>query len=1075
MDIDAIAREAESEALDHLRAAVEREQAVRAVCAHLSGHDDLRGALAALASALGPLMSCSAVGIRLRNGSDFPYFVTTGFDESFVRKESSILRRSCNRGGCAGRCGDAHAGPHVTATTASAVGAAAGDVDCMCGNVVSGLYDPSVGTFTPRGTFWSNDVRALDDAQLSFGCPPRNMCAVEGYRSVALAPIRVAGEVVGLLQCNDRQPDRFTPDAIRSLETVALSVGAALAGALRSSRLPAALAQSLAHLAGAEAPPGPSSGASTARTAGNAVVDIEDVLGRADMSSYADVFRTRNITRSSQLAPMTADQLVSALGISAASAAKVSASVDAAAVGAVLVDDVRVGERIGQGEFGTVWSALWGGRRVAVKQVRSAAHLKALVHEAAVLSRLEHPHVIRLHGVARVSALPSLVMELAEGSLLDYLRSGAVGSGSPRLAEYAEAAAAGLEYLAAQGVIHRDLACRNLLYTLRDDGGLSVKISDFGLAHLVDAGDAGAAGLRGAAGRSSKVAVRWAAMETLALGACTLASDAWSFGVVMWEIWSLGAVPYDGVANADVLPLLAKGHRLQLPQGCPETVWRCMQSLWREDPQRRPRISQGAWAPLFAHLAREEILPRLSDPGDALAFASAYPVVRGPAWSFVLSAAEKTAQQRPDVPESPAAWVCRSASVPLARWLFATGRLGPCAVSDVELASELRTREMAEWFACEWAKERCSSHGSADAILAALRGATLPAAQCVHSVLVAKATPRFRGSGFEWHCLRAALENPSTAVLDWAVATWGSRGPTDAEELERGLCAAVRGAERSGSLAAVKFYEKRFGLDKTLCLRHAFFGALEKDAGGIGTPVADWFVERFGLPDAKSRFLEAINGPEPQVAMGVCELRWVLRHYLIENKEISDGAIFKFAWTADAHLIALAERFPTRIDKNLAARLVLACCRAWNSDGARRVFEMFRLRAEDVRPQRLLTSIRTFGKPNEGEALRLAAWFAEGCGFSSAELDQAAAHYYVKRGDHLAQQIAVVYSKAATRAAGPDDSCSAQERACGGGYATDIETPATPVASRRASEYTPKHKSSAYSLKHRLRYSCSVM
>eukprot|EP00727_Mastigamoeba_balamuthi_P014600 m51a1_g9766 putative camp-dependent protein kinase catalytic (677) ;mRNA; f:1647660-1650225 len=625
IDIDAYAREAEMAAEAALRALAARERDVRLLCAELDGrHADFADAAAALARGLRGLTCCEAVGVRLRSpGGDYPYIAAEGFDADFVRKESSLVQRPCADDRCPGMCGNAHRHlilgedppAHVTSTyvtmpalthqpaeklPAPSVGPstppadpgpaapARPTLDCMCGNVIRGLFDPALGTFTRRGTFVCNDLRSADLSRLHFGCPLRGVCALVGFRTMAIAPVRVAGEGVGLVQCNSREPGRMTAEALAALEMVAASIGVALSRSLRHRRLPSALAGSLGHLAapaGApcdalRAPCGP-----TAAVPGAGAGDIEDVLAGLGIERYAEAFRSRSIDCAAQLAAAPAEQLAAAVGLGAVSACKVVAEMERRAVRALRIEGVELRARIGQGEFGTVWEALWEGTRVAAKQVRGGAQWAALVHEAAVLSRLSHAHVLRLCGLAYTGdgvPAPALVTELAAGSLLDLLRSGSVPATSPLLLRLAEDAASGLAYLAAHGVIHRDLACRNLLYT-RDGGRVVVKIADFGLAQVL--GDGGCGRLGG------KLPVRWAAIESFTMGACTLASDAWSFGVVLWEIWSLGAVPYEGLQNPDIPAHLVAGNRLRVPLLCPEPVGAMMQALWSEDPQARPWAS----------------------------------------------------------------------------------------------------------------------------------------------------------------------------------------------------------------------------------------------------------------------------------------------------------------------------------------------------------------------------------------------------------------------------------------------------------------------------------------------------
>jgi len=103
-------------------------------------------------------------------------------------------------------------------------------LECLCGNVIAGRTDPSPSLFTEYGSFWTNSTSRLlasatDDNRLP---RMRNTCGKEGYESVALIPLRSAEGIIGLLQLNDRRPDRFTIEMIRFFEGLGASIGIAV-------------------------------------------------------------------------------------------------------------------------------------------------------------------------------------------------------------------------------------------------------------------------------------------------------------------------------------------------------------------------------------------------------------------------------------------------------------------------------------------------------------------------------------------------------------------------------------------------------------------------------------------------------------------------------------------------------------------------------------------------------------------------------------------------------------------------------------------------------------------------------
>jgi two-component system, chemotaxis family, CheB/CheR fusion protein len=155
---------------------------------------------------------CEAVGIRLREGDDYPYHEARGFTQEFLLLENSL----CTRDG---------AGEIVRDTVGNPV------FDCMCGNVICGRFDPAKPFFTTKGSFWSNCTTELlaSTSEADRQARTRNRCNGEGYESVALIPLRLGEERLGLLQLNDRQKGRFTSETVALWERLADYLAVALA------------------------------------------------------------------------------------------------------------------------------------------------------------------------------------------------------------------------------------------------------------------------------------------------------------------------------------------------------------------------------------------------------------------------------------------------------------------------------------------------------------------------------------------------------------------------------------------------------------------------------------------------------------------------------------------------------------------------------------------------------------------------------------------------------------------------------------------------------------------------------
>ncbi len=184
---------------------------------------EFRERMAALTASLQGWTGCQAVGIRLGAGVDYPYYETRGFPPVFVQEENHLC--AYDRNGLVQR--DSAGRPVL---------------ECMCGKILRGRFDPAKPFFTAHGSFWSNNTTALlaGTSAADRGTHTRNRCNSYGYESVALIPLRNDQQVFGLLQFNDRRPDRFTPALIAHLERMADHVAVALsrlqaAEALRES------------------------------------------------------------------------------------------------------------------------------------------------------------------------------------------------------------------------------------------------------------------------------------------------------------------------------------------------------------------------------------------------------------------------------------------------------------------------------------------------------------------------------------------------------------------------------------------------------------------------------------------------------------------------------------------------------------------------------------------------------------------------------------------------------------------------------------------------------------------------
>lgn len=201
------------------------------------------------------------------------------------------------------------------------------------------------------------------------------------------------------------------------------------------------------------------------------------------------------------------------------------------------------------------------------------------IQEAKLMTQFRHPHILQLLGICVDTDPCCLLLELMDGGdLLSYLRSNRPHLGSSVVLRMSDLlkmcvdVAKGCVYLEEMHFVHRDLAARNCLVRLMDppDGTGDregqervVKIGDFGLARDVYRNDYYRKEGEGL------LPVRWMAPESLIDGVYTTQSDVWAFGVLLWEIMTLGQQPYPARNNLEVLHYVRNGGRLQQPPRCP--------------------------------------------------------------------------------------------------------------------------------------------------------------------------------------------------------------------------------------------------------------------------------------------------------------------------------------------------------------------------------------------------------------------------------------------------------------------------------------------------------------------------
>ncbi|XP_052573909.1 cytoplasmic tyrosine-protein kinase BMX isoform X2 [Peromyscus californicus insignis] len=247
-------------------------------------------------------------------------------------------------------------------------------------------------------------------------------------------------------------------------------------------------------------------------------------------------------------------------------------------------EEITLLKELGSGQFGVVQLGKWKGQYdVAVKMIKEGAMSEdEFFQEAQTMMKLSHPKLVKFYGVCSKKYPIYIVTEyITNGCLLNYLKSHGKGLETSQLLEMCYDVCEGMAFLESHQFIHRDLAARNCLV----DSDLSVKVSDFGMTrYVLDDQYVSSVG--------TKFPVKWSSPEVFHYFKYSSKSDVWAFGILMWEVFSLGKQPYDLYDNSEVVVKVSQGHRLYRPQLASDTIYQVMYSCWHELPEKRPTFQQ---------------------------------------------------------------------------------------------------------------------------------------------------------------------------------------------------------------------------------------------------------------------------------------------------------------------------------------------------------------------------------------------------------------------------------------------------------------------------------------------------
>ena len=264
---------------------------------------------------------------------------------------------------------------------------------------------------------------------------------------------------------------------------------------------------------------------------------------------------------------------------------------------------LEVVDKLGEGYFGNVYKARAPGLSddndfFAVKTLKEDSEndtMESFAKEIRTCIQFDHPNVVKLLAVCTHSVQKCMIFEYMDLGSLDYaLRCSCpndenYNASDPNLIvpdqflNIVIQIARGLTHLSSLNFVHRDIAARNCLL----DTKFRAKIADFGLSRNISAQNY----YRIGSGKNY-LPIRWMPPEALFYGKFTLQSDVWSYGVLMWEVYTYGQLPFGGLSNYEVIDNIKASKVLNRPDLCPLGVYDIMHSCWVRIPSRRPTIGQ---------------------------------------------------------------------------------------------------------------------------------------------------------------------------------------------------------------------------------------------------------------------------------------------------------------------------------------------------------------------------------------------------------------------------------------------------------------------------------------------------
>ncbi|XP_045123190.1 tyrosine-protein kinase Dnt-like isoform X2 [Portunus trituberculatus] len=246
-----------------------------------------------------------------------------------------------------------------------------------------------------------------------------------------------------------------------------------------------------------------------------------------------------------------------------------------------------------EGTFGRVYRALYQPpdqphpTPVTVKTVTDSAsegQRTVLLSEGLMLAGLTHDNLLGVLGavVSPPEAPPYVILPASSQGNLKRFLQGCHTLVTREVVSVGVQVLQGLAYLHARLLLHKDVATRNCVV----DGGLQVRLGDCALSRDLYPGD------YHCLGDNHNRPIKWLALESLTHKIFSPASDVWSWGVLLWEVMTLGQQPYAEIDPFEMAAVLRKGVRLAQPINCPDELFKAMTFCWTTAPQERPTVDE---------------------------------------------------------------------------------------------------------------------------------------------------------------------------------------------------------------------------------------------------------------------------------------------------------------------------------------------------------------------------------------------------------------------------------------------------------------------------------------------------